>query len=83
MFSRADHWVHTPDSRSHPLVIEAIVEGALLPQTLIDGGSRLNVIFVDTLKKMVFNFKRMMECNEPFFGIVPGMAAYPMGGSPS
>jgi hypothetical protein len=39
----------------------------------------LNVIFVDTLKKMDFNFKRLTECDKPFFGIVPGKAAYPMG----
>jgi hypothetical protein len=78
-FSRADHWVHIPDTGSYPLVIEPIVEGALLPQTLIDGGSGLNIIFVDTLKKMDFNFKSLKECDEPFFGIVPGKAAYPMG----
>jgi hypothetical protein len=47
-FSRADHWVHIPDLESYPLVVEPIVEGALLPQTLIDGGSGLIVIFVNT-----------------------------------
>jgi hypothetical protein len=51
----------------------------LLPQTLIDGGSGINVIFVDTLKKMGFDFKRPTEYDEPFFGIVPNKAAYPMG----
>jgi hypothetical protein len=51
----------------------------LLPQTLIDRGSGLNVIFVDTLKKMDFDFKRSIEYDEPFFSIVPGKAAYPMG----
>jgi hypothetical protein len=51
----------------------------LLPQTLIDGGSGLNVIFVNPLKKMDFDFKRLTECDEPFFGIVPGKAAYPLG----
>jgi hypothetical protein len=78
-FSRADHWVHIPDSGSYPLVVEPIIEGALLPQTLIDSGSGLNVIFIDTLKKMNFDFKRLTECDEPFFGIVLGKAAYPMG----
>jgi hypothetical protein len=77
--SRADHWVHIPDPGSYPLVVEPIVKGALLPQILIDGGSGLNVIFVDTLKKMDFDFKRLIECDEPFFGIVPGKSAYPMG----
>jgi hypothetical protein len=28
---------------------------------------------------MDFDFKRLTECHEPFFGIVPGKAAYPMG----
>jgi hypothetical protein len=60
-------------------VVEPIVEGALLAQTLIDGGSGLNVIFIDTLRKMDFDFKRLTECDEPFFGIVPGKAAYPLG----
>jgi hypothetical protein len=77
-FSRADHWVHIPDHGLYPLVVEPIIEGALLPQTLIDGGNGLNVIYVDTLKKMDFDFKRLTECDEPFFGIVPGKAAYPM-----
>jgi hypothetical protein len=64
-FSRADHWVHIPDPESYPLVVEPNIEGALLGQTLIDDRSGLNVIFVDTLKKMDFDFKRLMECDEP------------------
>jgi hypothetical protein len=78
-FSRADHWVHIPDPSPYPLVIEPIVEGALLAQTLIGDGTGLNVIFVETLKKMDFDLKRLTECDESFFGIVPGKAAYPMG----
>jgi hypothetical protein len=61
------------------LVVEPIIEGTLLTQTLIDGGSRLNVIFVDALRKMDFDFKRLTECDEPFFGIVPGKVAYLIG----
>jgi hypothetical protein len=52
------------------------VEGAL--QTLIDGGSGLNIIFLETLKKMDFDFKRMTTCDKPFFGIIPGKATYPL-----
>jgi hypothetical protein len=29
-FSKADHWVHIPGPDSYPLVIEPIIEGALL-----------------------------------------------------
>jgi hypothetical protein len=28
---------------------------------------------------MDFDFKRLMECDEPIFGIMPVKAAYPMG----
>jgi hypothetical protein len=55
------------------------VDGALLPKTLIDGGSGLNIIFTDTLKKMKFEFSRMTACDEPFYGIVLGKATYPLG----
>jgi hypothetical protein len=78
-FSRANHWVHIPDPGSYLLVVETYIEGSLLAQTLIDAWSGLNVIFVDTLKNMDFDFKRLTECDEPLFGIVPGKAAYPMG----
>jgi hypothetical protein len=59
-----------------------MVKGALLPQTLIDGGSGLNIIFVETLKKIDFDFKTLTACDEPFFSIVPSKVAYPWVGSP-
>jgi hypothetical protein len=77
-FSRTDHWVHIPDLGSYPMVVEPNIEDALLAQTLIDGGSGLNVIFVDTLENMDFDFKRLTECDEPFIRIVPGKAACSM-----
>jgi hypothetical protein len=78
-FSRKDHWVHIPDPGTYPLVVNPIVEGAFLPITLIDGGSNLNIIFTETLRKMDFNFNKMIACDEPFYGVVPGKAAYPIG----
>jgi hypothetical protein len=50
-----------------------------LPKTLIDGGSSLNIIFIETLRKMEFDFTKMTACDEPFYGVVPGKAAYPIG----
>jgi hypothetical protein len=51
----------------------------LLPKTLIDGGSSLNIIFTETLCKMQFDFSKMTACDEPFYGVVPSKAAYPIG----
>jgi hypothetical protein len=78
-FSRKDHWVHIPDPETYPLVVNPIVNGAWLPKTLIDGGSSLNIIFIETLRKMEFDFSKMTACDEPFYGVVPGKAAYPIG----
>jgi hypothetical protein len=78
-FFRADHWVHMLDPGSYPLVVEPTVEGAQLPQTLIDGRSGLNIIFGEMLKKMDFNFNRLTTCDEPFYGIIPSKVAYPLG----
>jgi hypothetical protein len=78
-FFRKDHWVHIPDPGSYPLVINPIVNGAFLPKTLIHGGSSLNIIFTETLRKMEFDLNKMTACDEPFYGVVPGKAAYPIG----
>jgi hypothetical protein len=43
------------------------------------GGSSLNIIFTETLRKMDFDFNKMTACDEPFYGVVPGKAAYPIG----
>jgi hypothetical protein len=50
-----------------------------LPKTLIDGGSSLNIIFTETLRKMLFDFNKTTACDEPFYGVVPGKAVYPIG----
>jgi hypothetical protein len=78
-FSRKDHWVHIPDLGTYPLVVNPIVNGAWLPKTLIDRGSSLNIIFIETLRKMEFDFSKMTACDEPFYRVVPGKAAYPIG----
>jgi hypothetical protein len=61
------------------LVVNPIVDGAFLPKTLIDGGSSLNNIFTEMLKKMDFDFNKMTACDEPFYGVVPCKVAYPIG----
>jgi hypothetical protein len=78
-FSRKDHWVLTPDPGTYPLVVNPIADGMFLPKTLIDGGNSLNIIFTETLRKMDFDFNKMTACDEPFYGVVPRKATYPIG----
>jgi hypothetical protein len=57
-----------------------VVAEVKLTKVLIDGGSGLNLIFVSTLKKMGLDFKDMLvPSKSPFYGIVPGNAAHPLG----
>jgi hypothetical protein len=69
--------VHLPDPETYPQVVNPIVDGTFLPKTLINRGSSLNIIFTETLRKMDFDFSKS-ACDEPFYGIVPGKAAYPI-----
>jgi hypothetical protein len=51
-----------------------------LSGALFEGGSRLNVLFTKTLKKMKLNITHMLiKSTSPFYGIVPGNAAIPLG----
>jgi hypothetical protein len=54
--------------------------GSRLNKVLIDGGSGLNVFFTKTLKKMKLDITDMLtKIASPFYGIVPGNAAIPLG----
>jgi hypothetical protein len=52
----------------------------IVPKVLIDGGVGLNIIFTNMLKKMGLDFTSLLTpLNVPFYGIVPGKAAIPLG----
>jgi hypothetical protein len=42
-------------------------------------GAATKIIFIETLRKMEFDFSKMTACDEPFYGVVSGKAAYPIG----
>jgi hypothetical protein len=49
-------------------------------KVLIDGGARLNIIFLEMLRKMGLDFAGLITpTGVPFYGIVPGKAAMPLG----
>jgi hypothetical protein len=57
-----------------------VVAEVRLTKVLINGGSGLNLIFTSTLRKMGLNFTDMLvPSKSPFYGIVPGNAAHPLG----
>jgi hypothetical protein len=79
-FSRADQWTSFSEPGRFPLVLKSVVAGSRLNKVLIDGGSGLNVLFTKTLKKMKLDITHMLtKSTMPFYGIVPGNAAIPLG----
>jgi hypothetical protein len=79
-FSRADQWTSFSEPGQFPLVLKPVVAGSKLNKVLIDGGSGLNVLFTKTLKKMMLDITHMLtKSTSPFYGIVPGNAAIPLG----
>jgi hypothetical protein len=57
-----------------------VVAVSKLNKVLIDGGSRLNVLFTKTLKKMKLDITNMLtKSTSPFYGIIPGNAAISLG----
>jgi hypothetical protein len=61
-------------------VLDLVVAEVKLTRVLINGGSGLNLIFTSTLKKMGLDLTNMLAPSKaPFYGIIPGNAAHPLG----
>jgi hypothetical protein len=75
-----NQWTSFSEPGCFPLVLKPIVVGSKLNKVLIDGGSGLNVLFTKTLKKMKLDITHMLtKSTSPFYSIVPGNAAIPLG----
>jgi hypothetical protein len=60
--------------------LDPVVAEVRLTKVLINGGIGLNLIFASTLRKMGLDFTDMLvPSKSPFYGIVPGNAAHPLG----
>jgi hypothetical protein len=78
-FSRVDQWTRFSEPGWFTLVLKPVVAGSKLNK-VINGGSGLNVLFTKTLKKMKLDITHMLtKSTSPFYGIVPGNAAIPLG----
>jgi hypothetical protein len=79
-FSPADQWTSFSEPGCFPLVLKPVVAGFRLNKALIDGGSGLNVLFTKTLKNMGLDITHMLtKGSSPFYGIILGNAAIPLG----
>jgi hypothetical protein len=78
-FDRGDHPPNVPRSGSYPLLVGPIIGNKRLTKVLMDRGSSLNILYVETLDSMEISRSKLRTSIFPFLGIVPGLRAYPLG----
>jgi hypothetical protein len=71
-FDRFDHPDSIPRLGRYPLVVDLIIDEKHLSKVLMDGGSSLNIMYVEMLDAMGINWSRIRLIGLPFHSIVPG-----------
>jgi len=61
------------------MVVDPIVGTKHLTRVLMDGGSGLNILYVDTIDAMGIDRARLRPSGAPFHGVVLGKQAIPLG----
>lgn len=74
-----DYPDHVPSPRHFPLIVSSIVTNTCLARVLEDGGSVLNILYADTLDRMKILRSHLCPSEAPFYGIILGMQALPIG----
>jgi hypothetical protein len=78
-FDRSDHPPKIPRPGHHALVLEAQIGGFTSKKVFMDGGSSLNLIYADTLRKIKIPMNNLLPTETSFHGIVLGKPTYPLG----
>src|ERR1041384_5498584 len=78
-FSRDDHPPAVPRPGHAPLVLDAQVGGYDMDRVFMDGGSSMNIIFANTLQKMLIPQSVWKKSSTVLHGVVPGEAATSLG----
>ena len=61
------------------MVLDPIIDGYHLTHVLMDGGSSLNLIYQDIVRRMGIDPSRISKSNTTFEGVIPGVEAYGRG----
>ena len=61
------------------MVLDPITDRYRLTRVLMDGGSGLNLIYEDTVRRMGIDPSRIKQSNTTFEGVIPGVAACARG----
>jgi len=78
-FDRDDHPDKVVAPGVYPLVVDPIIVNTRLSKVLMDGGSSLNIIYLETLDLLGICRVQLQPSAGGFHGVVPGKKALPVG----
>jgi len=78
-FDRDDHPDKVVTPGVYPLVVDPIIVNTRLSKVLMDGGSSLNIIYLETLDLLGIERAQLQPSAGGFHGVVPGKKALPVG----
>jgi hypothetical protein len=77
-WSRDDHPEHIPDGY-YAMVVCPVIQGYEFSKCLMDGGSSLNIMYVETLTKLGLTMTQLRHSTVTFYGVLPGRQAKSLG----
>jgi hypothetical protein len=80
-FYRTDHPDSIPKPGRIPLIIDLLVGTTCLTKALKDGGSDLNLMYLDTFEGLGLTRYQLQSSQHPFYRVVLGKLSIPLGGS--
>ena len=71
-FDQRDHPSHIARPGCYPFIIDPIIRKKRLTKVLMDGGSGLNILYVDTLDTMCIPQSKQCPVSYPFHNMILG-----------
>jgi hypothetical protein len=78
-FSREDHPNRIPNPGQYLLVVDPVIGNPRFSKMLMDGGSSLNILYVNTLRLMGIGLDQLRPITTSFHGVAPGKRIQPLG----
>jgi hypothetical protein len=78
-FSREDQQNRIPNPGQYLLVVDPVIGNLRFSKVLMDGGSNLNILYVQTLRLMGIRLDQLRPSTMPFHGVAPGKRVQPLG----
>ena len=69
-FDQRDHPSHIAGPGHYPLIVNPIIRKKCLTKVLMDGGSGLNILYIDTINAMRIPRSELHPAGSPFHGVI-------------